>query len=76
MNEQRRRSIAVLGLASVVAVDLDGRLIEGSAAPCSTEPRSSVRRPPMRSQIAPETRRLTTPEASISDSIWAPRAAP
>jgi hypothetical protein len=28
----------------------------------------------MRSQMAPETRRLTTPQASISDSIWAPRA--
>ena len=47
-----------------------------SATPCSTEPSSSVRRPPMRSQIAPETSRLTMPQASISDSISAPRAAP
>ena len=44
--------------------------------PCSTEPSSSVRRPPMRSQIAPETSRLTMPQASISESICAPRAAP
>ncbi len=47
-----------------------------SASPCSTEPSSSVRMPPMRSQIRPETSRLTMPQASISDSISAPRAAP
>ena len=38
----------------------DGRNIS-SATPCSTEPSSSVRRPPMRSEIQPETSRLTTP---------------
>ncbi len=37
--------------------------------PCSTEPSSSVRRPPMWSEIQPETSRLTMPKASISDSI-------
>ena len=46
------------------------------ARPCSTEPSSSVRSPPMRSQMAPEMRRLAMPHASISDSICAPRAAP
>jgi hypothetical protein len=30
----------------------------------------------MRSQIQPDTSRLTMPQASISDSISAPRAAP
>ena len=40
------------------------------------EPSSSVRRPPIRSQIQPEARRLTMPKPSISDSICAPRAAP
>ena len=35
-----------------------------------------VGRPPMRSQIRPETTRLTMPAASISESICAPRAAP
>ena len=44
--------------------------------PCRTEPSSSVRRPPMRSQIQPEASRLTMPKPSISDSISAPRAAP
>ena len=47
-----------------------------SATPCSTEPSSSVRSPPMRSEIQPDTSRLTTPMPSISDSISAPRAAP
>ena len=47
-----------------------------SATPCSAEPSSSVRMPPMWSQIQPDTSRLTMPLASISDSISAPRAAP
>ena len=47
-----------------------------SATPCSADPSSSVRRPPMRSQITPKVRRLTMPQASISDSICAPRAGP
>ena len=47
-----------------------------SATHCSIEPSKSVRKPPMRSQMAPETRRLTMPHASINDSICAPRAAP
>ena len=47
-----------------------------NATPCNTEPSNRVRRPPMRSQIRPEISRLTTPKASISDSICAPRAAP
>ena len=37
--------------------------------PCSADPSSSVRRPPMRSQMKPKARRLTMPQASISDSI-------
>ena len=47
-----------------------------SPTPCNADPSSSVRTPPMRSQITPDTRRLTMPQASISDSISAPRAAP
>ena len=47
-----------------------------SATPCSTEPSSRVRRPPMRSEIQPESSRLSTPIPSITDSISAPRAAP
>ena len=47
-----------------------------SATPCSADPHSSVRTPPMRSHTRPETMRLTMPQASISDSISAPRAAP
>jgi hypothetical protein len=47
-----------------------------SAAPCSAEPSSSVRMPPIRSQMTPDTSRLTMPQASMSDSICAPRAAP
>ena len=44
--------------------------------PCNTEPSNKVRMPPMRSHTAPETKRLTMPQASIKDSISAPRAAP
>ena len=47
-----------------------------SASPCSAEPSSRVRTPPMRSQTAPLSSRLAMPQASISDSISAPRAAP
>src|SRR5688572_12506629 len=47
-----------------------------SAKACKLDPSSSVRRPPIRSQIQPDARRLTTPKPSISDSISAPRAAP
>ena len=47
-----------------------------SAVACKTEPSSSVRSAPMRSQIAPDTKRLTMPQASMSESISAPRAAP
>jgi len=47
-----------------------------SATPCRKLPSSSVRTPPMRSQIRPETSRLTMPQASIRLSISAPRAAP
>jgi hypothetical protein len=47
-----------------------------SAVPCSTEPSSRVRSPPMRSQITPEISRLTMPAASISESMRAPLAAP
>ncbi len=47
-----------------------------SATPCSTEPSSSVFSPPMRSEIQPDTNRLTTPMPSMTASISAPRAAP
>ena len=47
-----------------------------SATPFSSDPSSSVRSPPIRSEIQPDTSRLTTPSPSISDSISAPRAAP
>ena len=43
---------------------------------CMLDPISSVRNPPIRSDIQPKTRRLTMPHASSSDSICAPRAAP
>ena len=46
------------------------------ASACRLEPRSSVRRPPIRSHTQPDARRLTTPKPSMSDSIWAPRATP
>ena len=47
-----------------------------SAVPWSTDPRRRVRSPPMRSQMTPETSRLTMPAASISESMRAPLAAP
>ncbi|MCY1231742.1 hypothetical protein D3C86_868060 [compost metagenome] len=47
-----------------------------SATHCSTPPSISVRSPPMRSQMAPDTSRLTMPKPSISDSIIAPCAGP
>ena len=47
-----------------------------SAMPCSIDPRTSVRNPPIRSQMAPEMRRLAIPKPSMIDNISAPRAAP
>lgn len=47
-----------------------------SATPCSAEPSSSTRTPPMWSQIPPDTSRLAMPLASMGESISAPRAAP
>ena len=45
-----------------------------SATPCSTEPSSSVRRPPMRSEIQPEASRLTMPQAEHQRQHFARRA--
>ena len=53
---------------------LNGRN-SSSATPCSTEPSSSVRRPPMRSEIQPEASRLTTPSRRASATA-SPRRAP
>ena len=54
-----------------IAIEVDGNVVI-----LSTDPSSNVRSPPIRSQMTPETSRLTTPQASISDSFSAPRAAP
>jgi hypothetical protein len=52
----------------------NGRNIS-SATPCSTDPSNSVCKPPMWSDIHPDASLLTMPQAIMSDSISAPRAA-
>jgi len=55
---------------------LSNGMKSSSEATCSDAPSTSVRKPPMRSQMNPNAIRLTTPKPSISESICAPRAGP